>query len=82
MDGAAPQLDSLLRLVGLLTAIGVDYMITGPVALALYDVPRMTRDVDVVIDVHQSDKPFLGPALTPEFTPGGSLSYYATDRSR
>ncbi len=33
----------------------VPYMLTGSVALALYAEPRMTRDIDVVIDIGTED---------------------------
>lgn len=42
---------AFLRLViDRLEAVGIPYMLTGSLALALYAAPRMTRDVDVVID--------------------------------
>lgn len=33
----------------------IDYMLSGSLALNLYTVPRMTRDIDVVIELKQSD---------------------------
>jgi hypothetical protein len=47
---------SVLKLVaGRLEAAGLAYMVTGSVALSLYAEPRMTRDVDLVVDLHSSD---------------------------
>jgi hypothetical protein len=47
---------SVLKLVaGRLDAAGLPYMVTGSVALSLYAEPRMTRDVDLVIDLRPSD---------------------------
>ena len=45
----------LLLVVERLDALGIDYMVTGSMALALYAMPRMTRDVDVVIEINSAD---------------------------
>jgi len=34
---------------------GVPYMVTGSLALAAYGIPRMTRDIDIVLDVAPQD---------------------------
>lgn len=34
-----------------LESIGVDYMLSGSLALNLYTVPRMTRDIDIVLHI-------------------------------
>jgi predicted nucleotidyltransferase len=34
---------------------GIAYMFTGSTAMNFYAVPRMTRDVDIVIELHQED---------------------------
>jgi len=41
-----------------LAAAGIDYMVTGSIAMAVYAVPRMTRDIDIVIHISpvESDK--------------------------
>lgn len=44
------QLQLLSLAVSRLDAAGIDYLITGSFALAVYATPRMTRDIDVVID--------------------------------
>ena len=33
----------------------IPYMITGSIAANFYAVPRMTRDIDVVIEIHKAD---------------------------
>jgi hypothetical protein len=38
-----------------LEQLGVPYMITGSTAGILYGEPRMTHDVDIVVDLHLSD---------------------------
>jgi hypothetical protein len=46
----------VLKLVcGRLDAQGLLYMVTGSIAANLYTVPRMTRDIDMVIDVKAAD---------------------------
>ncbi len=38
-----------------LKGAGIPYMITGSIATNIYTVPRMTRDIDVVIEVKKED---------------------------
>ena len=41
-----------IKLIALrLDSVGIPYMMTGSMAMAIYSVPRMTRDVDLVVDV-------------------------------
>ena len=44
-----PELETLLDMVGRLESAGIDYMLTGSMALNCYATPRMTRDVDFVV---------------------------------
>ena len=44
------QLEFLGYVVGRLEAAGVPYMLTGSVAMSLYGQPRMTRDIDLVVE--------------------------------
>lgn len=44
------QLEFLSFVVERLEAAGVPYMLTGSVAMSLYGQPRMTRDVDLVVE--------------------------------
>ena len=47
---------SVLKLVtGRLEAAGIAYMVTGSVAASLYAEPRMTRDVDLVVELDTND---------------------------
>jgi hypothetical protein len=56
---------AILRLViDRLEAVGIPYMLTGSLALALYAAPRMTRDVDVVIDCDDAAADKLVAAFT------------------
>lgn len=49
------QLQFTLLIVSRLRAADIPYMITGSVALAVYAQPRMTRDIDVVIECKPGD---------------------------
>lgn len=51
---------AVLRLVrARLEAAGIAYMVTGSVAVSLYAEPRMTRDVDLVVELAPADAPRL-----------------------
>ena len=59
---------SVLKLVtARLEAAGLAYMVTGSVALSLYAEPRMTRDVDLVVELGPSDTVRIVDAFGPEF---------------
>ena len=46
----------LLKDVALrLKRAGIEYMITGSMAMAFYSTPRMTRDIDIIIQVSSGD---------------------------
>ena len=47
------QIDLLRHLVGVLERLGVPYMIVGSLASAAYGEPRMTQDIDVVVDLKE-----------------------------
>ena len=60
---------SVLKLVaGRLVAAGLPYMVTGSVALSLYAEPRMTRDVDLVVELRPSDTPRIIELFGAEFS--------------
>jgi hypothetical protein len=60
---------SILTLVtGHLDAIGIAYMLTGAIAAGYYAQPRMTRDIDLVVEVEPADADRLAAAFAPEFT--------------
>ena len=53
---AVSQEIELLKIVSRrLEKAGVPYMITGSVAANLYAVPRMTRDIDIVVEMQKGD---------------------------
>lgn len=49
------DLDILKDVCQKLKILNVDYMLTGSLAMSHYSTPRMTRDIDIVIDINLSD---------------------------
>lgn len=49
------QIEFLKEIVGRLEAEHIAYMVTGSVAMSFYGTPRMTRDVDLVIECRPED---------------------------
>ena len=47
--------DTLNDMVGRLNDLGVEYMVTGSVAMSNYVTARSTMDIDVIIEIEQSD---------------------------
>lgn len=45
----------LRQVASALDTAGIPYMVTGSIALSVYAEPRMTRDVDIVIELSASD---------------------------
>jgi hypothetical protein len=41
-------------IIDILEAMGIEYVIWGGVAVAMYGEPRFTRDMDVVVRLHHS----------------------------
>ncbi len=55
--------DAIRRLEG----AGVAYMLTGSVALSYYAEPRMTRDIDLVVELAGSDAPSVVKLFAPDY---------------
>jgi hypothetical protein len=49
------ELEVLTTVTGWLTAAGIPYMVTGSFAANYYAVPRMTRDIDLVVELSAAD---------------------------
>ena len=49
------ELDVLKSVAERLEAAGIPYMVTGSMAVNFYAVPRMTRDIDFVIELSERD---------------------------
>jgi hypothetical protein len=50
-----------------LEAAGIPYMVTGSMALGVYAVPRMTRDIDVVVELSVDDADRICALFGPDF---------------
>lgn len=58
---------AVLKLVtARLEAAGIAYMITGSIAAGYYAEPRMTRDVDLVVELEPDDVAVVANLFTPE----------------
>lgn len=53
--------------VARLEALGLAYMLSGSLAMSWYAVPRMTRDIDLVVALVQDDLPALRTAFEPDY---------------
>jgi len=49
------QIDLLRRLIAVLEAQGIPYFLVGSIASGVFGEPRMTRDIDVVVDLTPGD---------------------------
>jgi hypothetical protein len=49
------ELDILKSVATRLEAVGIPYMVTGSMAANFYTTPRMTRDIDLVIELSEED---------------------------
>jgi len=49
------QLEFLKLIAKRLESAGIAYMVTGSMAMALYAIPRMTRDIDLVVEFAPGD---------------------------
>lgn len=49
------QLDFMKLIASRLDSASIPYMMTGSMAMAIYSIPRMTRDIDLVVEVAPTD---------------------------
>ncbi len=61
------ELQTLRDIVTRLEAAGIDYMLTGSVALNYYAQPRMTRDIDLVVAFFLKDAARIETVLGPDY---------------
>jgi hypothetical protein len=61
------ELDIVRDVSERLTRAGIAFMLTGSMAMNAYAQPRMTRDVDVVIEVSPDDTARLVATFTPDY---------------
>ena len=61
------ELEVLKDVCERLDRIGIAYMLTGSMAMNYYAQPRMTRDIDFVIEVEPADSVKLSAAFEPDY---------------
>ncbi len=61
------EFDILKQVAGILEEVPVSYMLTGSFAANFYAVPRMTRDIDIVVEILNSDRDKVFNAFDREF---------------
>lgn len=61
------ELEVLKIVARRLDSAGISYMVTGSIAGNYYAVPRMTRDIDIVVDAAASDADRLGSLFRDDF---------------
>lgn len=70
-----PELLALRDVCARLDDAGIDYMLTGSLALSFYARPRMTRDIDLVVALEVAAAARLIAALGPDYhADGGALT--------
>ena len=61
------QNDVLRDFTERLERLGIGYMLTRSMALVYYAVPRMTADIDVVLDIHGTDADRVIKEFEPDY---------------
>jgi hypothetical protein len=49
------QLEFVKLIAGRLDSAKIPYMLTGSMAMAIYSIPRMTRDIDLIVEIRHAD---------------------------
>lgn len=84
-DGAQAvneQLEFLKQIAGRLDSLGIPYMLTGSMAMAVYSVPRMTRDIDIVVEYGPDDAERIARLFDADcYVDAGSIRAAAVQRS-
>ncbi|OGA45887.1 MAG: hypothetical protein A3F74_05570 [Betaproteobacteria bacterium RIFCSPLOWO2_12_FULL_62_58] len=61
------ELDVLRDAVARLERAGIPYMLTGSIALSYYAEPRMTRDIDIVVELSGRDAKSVTALFAPDY---------------
>lgn len=61
------ELDVLRDMSAKLQELGIPFMLTGSMAMSFYAPPRMTRDIDIVLELGPDDVSRLVARLEPEY---------------
>jgi len=73
------EIGLLVSLAKQLESAGFNYMVTGSMAMALYGMPRMTRDIDIVIQIAVPEVDRLTALFEDEFCLDSSAIRKAVD---
>ena len=61
------EFDVLRDAAGRLDGAGIAYMLTGSLAMNFYAVPRMTRDIDIVVELSVADVDRVVKLFSPDY---------------
>lgn len=61
------ELEVLRDVVARLEGAGIRYMLTGSVAMSVYAEPRMTRDIDIVVELAAHDARRVAELFSPDY---------------
>ena len=61
------ELEVLTDIIARLGGAGIDHMLTGSVAMSVYTEPRMTRDIDIVVELTPVDAERVVELFSPEY---------------
>jgi hypothetical protein len=61
------ELEALHAVVARLEGAGIPYMLTGSVAMSFYAEPRMTRDIDFVVELGAEDAGRVAQLFSPDY---------------
>ena len=61
------EFDALRDVVARLESAGIAYMLTGSVAMSIYAEPRMTRDIDIVVELSTNDERRVSELFAPDY---------------
>lgn len=61
------ETEILVKIAKLLDQLNIDYMLTGSFALQMYGESRMTRDIDIVIELSEAQASQMLPVFSKDF---------------
>jgi hypothetical protein len=79
-DRRSDQEEALILFAAAMDAVGVEYMVTGSTALNFYAEPRLTRDIDIVVEVRPEQKQAIAKVLSEDFGADPELVRASLDR--
>ena len=79
---STPELAALSDICARLDGAGIEYMLTGSLAMSYYARPRMTRDIDLVIALDAAQVELLTAALGADYHADGAAISAALREAR